>query len=235
MHMRNGNCTGFGGPGDTSQSWSGGDLYLVASGIDTTGAEAVFTPVGGGPSKVVSAYVACGFPGGGEVAVQVQVPALPAGNYNVTMRSNGLGHESVDSNAKPIQIINIFVNAVSGGGANTNCDYTCGGPPGSFPPFVVGTVKVNQAVAFTASGVANYSPSGTAGPNGFGSSCGTTCLAPGLPAVALIGRINGGSWFFIGAGTTVANQWGAGYLELAMNDTNFTDNSGGWTVTVSPQ
>jgi hypothetical protein len=229
MHMRNGNCGGFGGPGDTSQAWSGGDLYLVASGIDTNGVEAVFTPQTGGAAVVVQAYLACGFPGGGDIAAQVQVPALPLGNYNVTMRSNSVGHESVDSNAKPLQIVSIFVNAVSGGQANSN------GPGGPFPPQTIGTIKNGQQVVFSASGTAQYNGTSTSGPAGTAGACGPSCLAPALNAHALIGRFNGGAWFLIGAGTTVTNSNGQGWLELAMNDDDYSDNAGGWTVIVSPQ
>jgi hypothetical protein len=229
MHMHNGTCGGFGGPGDTTQSWSAGDLYLVASGIDTSGVEVVFTPQGGGGSVITAPVHTCGYPFGGDVAVQVQVPALAPGNYNVTMRSNSTGHESPDSNSKPITIIEPFVGAYMGGAANGK------NPGGQFPPFTIGTMQANKSVTISASGLANYGGQ-NAGPDGSGGPCGVFCLAPALPAHALLARVANGSWVLIGSGPTLlTNGASEGWLELAMNDDNYSDNAGGWTVSVSPQ
>lgn len=216
--MRNGTCSGYGGPGDTSQSWSGGDLLIAATGIDVNGGEVVFTPQGGGSSVMVTPYHSCQF-ATGEVAIQVQVPALAAGNYNVTVRSNSLGQESLDSASKPLTIITQFINATSGNGG--------------FGQFV-GTMKANQNFTITASGLAQYNGTSQSGPDG-GGPAGIGFLAPALPAHSLIARINGGAWFLVGSSFSGANNDGEGWLEFAMNDDNYSDNAGGWSVTVSPQ
>jgi hypothetical protein len=218
--MRNGTCGGYGGPGDTSQSWADGDLLIVAAGIDTSGAKVLFTPQGGGPSVLGTEITACGFPESGSVALHVQVPALAPGNYNVTVRSNSLGQESLDSNARPLTIIEQYINAQSGGG-------------GFFQ--VSGTLLANQSYTVSANGVADTGGGVSIGPNGNGSPCGIGCTMPTAARGALIGRINGGGWFVIGASFSGTNVSGQGWLELAVNDDNYLDNFGGFNVTVNPQ
>ncbi len=58
--------------------------------------------------------------------------------------------------------------------------------------------------------------------------------APGLVPWSLVGRIGqNGTPFEIGAGTTITAA-AAGHLYLSVNDNNFGDNSGNWTVNVEP-
>lgn len=74
----------------------------------------------------------------------------------------------------------------------------------------------------------------TYGPNGLtGSSANGAFdfVAPGLPMYSLVGRFGDGDPFFVGEGPTTV--LGDGVLYLAINDNVFTDNDGGFTVTVT--
>jgi hypothetical protein len=61
---------------------------------------------------------------------------------------------------------------------------------------------------------------------------GAQWVAPGLDCYALIGRIGSGQPFVIGNGASV-DAAVDGELMLAVNDDNFADNSGAWSVAVS--
>lgn len=228
--VRNGNCSGYGGPGDTPTTWSGEQLLLVASGIDTTGTRVFFTPSGGGASAEATVLATC--LAEGHQAVHVQVPAVAVGTYDITMRTSAGGTESVNSNTKTLNVETFSVNGMSGGSANSNCG-TCTPPaPGPFGPQLFGIIPAGQTIGISASGQVNNG--GTlVGPQGSGP-C-SECLDPALPRTALIGRWSGGNWFVIGAGGLFTNPGGSDYLQLAINDRDYTDNGGQFSIVVSPQ
>lgn len=90
-----------------------------------------------------------------------------------------------------------------------------------------------QTYRITASGVANYGP-GELTPMGDGRPvCNASALAPGLPCLALVGKIGpSGIPFYVGP----AKRFVApvdGELYLSMNDSYFPDNSGAWAVTIN--
>jgi hypothetical protein len=59
-------------------------------------------------------------------------------------------------------------------------------------------------------------------------------LATTLPCWSLIGRIGQGPSFEVGTAVRLEVTTG-GQLYLSMNDEDFTDNSGAWTVTITIQ
>jgi hypothetical protein len=104
-------------------------------------------------------------------------------------------------------------------------------------------------VSFKASGTINVAggdPDGSNTPNGDGPA-NPTCVAgpseysgswtaPGLPCWALIGRVGNGTPFFIGDSANLDIKT-PGELYLGVNDETgqFGDNSGSWTVQVTPE
>lgn len=104
-------------------------------------------------------------------------------------------------------------------------------------------IVVNGGVSITATGAAdcdvntadeeeihcvNQGPDGNDWPP---TPNGQDWASPGLKAYSLVGSIDGGTPFFIGSGPIVVT--GQGELSLAYNDNIFTDNDGGFTVTVT--
>lgn len=93
------------------------------------------------------------------------------------------------------------------------------------------TLLPGQAVTVTATGAAKTNPAlPPTGPNGDGP-CNAYCLAPNLPAYALVGQVDSGQAQFLGAGPTTVT--GSGPLYLAYNDRVYYDNSGGYQVTIT--
>ena len=98
------------------------------------------------------------------------------------------------------------------------------------------SIPRGATASITAMGTAVwYVPSDlTSTPNGFGTCMneGTfTCLAPGLPFASLVGKVDNGSPFEVGSGPTTAT--GPGELMLGFDDNNFSDNSGGFTASIT--
>jgi hypothetical protein len=229
--VRNGNCGGYGGPGDTPTTWSGNQLLLVASGIGTTGTRVFFTPSGGGSSTEATVLQNCAWVEG-DAAVHVQVPALAVGSYDITIRTTVGANLSADSNAKTLNVEAFVVNGMSGGGANGNCPSCIPPAPGPFGPQSFGQIQAGQTFDIIASGQVNNG--GTLfGPQGSGP-C-SECLDQSLPRTALIGRWSGGNWFLIGSGGQFTNPGAADNLQLAINDRDYTDNGGQYSVVISPQ
>ena len=229
--VRNGNCSGYGGPGDTPTTWSGNQLLLVASGIDTTGTRVYFTPSGGGASTEASVLQNCAW-AEGDAAVHVQVPALAVGSYDITIRTTVGGNQSANSNAKTLNVAEFIVNGAAGGAANGNCG-TCTPPaPGPFGPQLFGLIPAGQTLNISASGDVNNGGQ-LVGPAGSGP-C-SECLDPSLPRTALVGRWSSGNWFVIGTGGQFTNPGAADYLQLAINDRDYTDNAGQFALIISPQ
>jgi hypothetical protein len=97
-------------------------------------------------------------------------------------------------------------------------------------------VVAGQHVSFQASGQLKfaYAADATAGPDG-GSMRLNDYPVPSVPVGALIGRIGNGAPFGIGTQTQPPPMPASGRLQLGTNDNNFDDNSGFFTVVVTPQ
>jgi hypothetical protein len=236
-HVFNGTCLSYAYGGDpqnpvnASTGWSGGNLVIVGTGIESgPGTKIVFASTSGGPVIAAAGYRTCGF-ATGEVAVDVTVPALPSGTYSVTVRSSsGSGPESLDSNAKLLTIAPLTVDAKAGGTANGNHPN-----PGGTTPVWAAIMQPNKQYSISATGLIDYG-GGTTGPNGVGAPSPTDNLAPSLSGVSLVGRINGGAWFQLGTGPIIVSAGGVeALLELAINDSAYNDNTGSFQVTMSPQ
>lgn len=87
----------------------------------------------------------------------------------------------------------------------------------------VGTVYIDPSYPVGPGGVSSCVPS-TTYPN-------LTFPGPNLYCWSLIARVGNGAPFEVGASTFV--RTGAGELYLGVNDNNFTDNSGSWTVNIA--
>jgi hypothetical protein len=94
------------------------------------------------------------------------------------------------------------------------------------------TVKKGDRVVFQTTGQVAIAPGANAGPDGFAGDTGARNAYPvsASPAGALIGRVGGGAAFPIGANTQPITMPANGRLYLGINDSNFTDNSGAFTV-----
>lgn len=95
-------------------------------------------------------------------------------------------------------------------------------------------LKKGLSVTIKATGTAYTaicSPACGTGPNGNANIiCPISCPGPGLVAYSLIGKVGRGHVLFIGSGTRTV--YGRGRLALAYNDGVYTDNSGGYTVSL---
>lgn len=117
--------------------------------------------------------------------------------------------------------------------------------PVSAPWFDTGiSVGIGETVTITASGsvyigalnpssLDYQTPAGSPGSTPRSIAAIVPFLAPGLPLWSLIGRIgSSGTPFEVGSNSTfIVNT--AGELYLSMNDNNFADNSGTWSVTIT--
>ncbi|MEO8681908.1 MAG: hypothetical protein ABI665_22870, partial [Vicinamibacterales bacterium] len=155
---------------------------------------------------------------------------VPDGSFITAVATDTLGNSSEFS---PCTLVNPGVYAVdgkAGGAVNVNSP-----PPDGLPPTATGVfVQAGLSVIVTATGaVANAADSGPWGPGGHPSLVGdSTYLAPGVKAFALVARIGSGPWEFAGAGPIAITAGSDGFLELAVNDSDYDDNSGAFTVTV---
>lgn len=99
------------------------------------------------------------------------------------------------------------------------------------------TVRRGERVAFLASGTVNWGKGAeqTAGPDGSDQVTGSTRRRyplPELGAAGLMGRVGNGKPFPIGANMEPILMPAAGRLSLGINDDNYTDNSGAFTVVI---
>jgi hypothetical protein len=97
------------------------------------------------------------------------------------------------------------------------------------------TVKKGDRVRFTTTGQITFGHSGgqTAGPDGNDSSRNPAFPVPGMPVGGLIGKVGGSAPFPIGANAQSIVMPDDGVLMLGVNDTEFVDNSGFFSVVVS--
>ena len=95
------------------------------------------------------------------------------------------------------------------------------------------SVRKGESLLFCASGEIVFSPDkATSGPAGVGDLDPRTLPVTTLPVGALIGMVDGVS-FPIGARTKPIKMMASGPLLVGVNDWNFRDNSGAFTVQVS--
>ena len=99
------------------------------------------------------------------------------------------------------------------------------------------TVKKGDRVSFQATGqiAFGHSPGQTAGPDGNGEVKNPGYAVPVAGAGALIGKVGNSAAFPIGSNTAPIVMPGDGRLMLGINDDQFGDNSGGFSVVVKKQ
>ena len=101
------------------------------------------------------------------------------------------------------------------------------------------TLNVGDRIGITASGTVHIDPAYPVGPGGTASctpaknyaSSATTFPDPAAPCWSLIARIGNGPPFAVGTSLKFTASAG-GVLYLGVNDNNFADNSGSWTVNI---
>ena len=215
-------------------AWNGFHSYFMVA----TGLEVFVNRAGTDVSVVTLAsdgpYVCCVPPSGGFGYAGATSVAVQAGDtYGFRLRgsqsdsANTLqGTLSVAVGGTPQFAVNVRGTA---GGTELDSYAT----PQAIRVFG-GTLATGQQVTVTATGLVQrgvaFAPNG---PNGDGIACPGSCLAPGLSSLALVARIGGGPWQFVGSGPTVLTATSPGLLEFAVNDNAFTDNTGGFVVNVS--
>lgn len=97
------------------------------------------------------------------------------------------------------------------------------------------TVKKGDRVSFQASGQIQYAAGGSspAGPDGNGAATNASFPVAVMPVGGLIGKVGASAPFPIGANTQPITMPADGRLMLGINDTQFTDNSGSFSVIVT--
>jgi hypothetical protein len=85
------------------------------------------------------------------------------------------------------------------------------------------------------SGSYTYFAGQVGGPPAVGGTEYTSCCSPvdGAAYGAMIGQWTGGAWFVIGSGATLTSPANGDNLLLWVNDTNYVDNLGGFTASIS--
>jgi hypothetical protein len=96
------------------------------------------------------------------------------------------------------------------------------------------TVKKGDKLVFSVAGEVSFAQGATAGPDGNGSFHKQTYPVPTLPVGALIARVGAGTPFGIGTISRPIDMPDSGRLMLGVNDDELGDNSGAFTVTVTP-
>ena len=81
-------------------------------------------------------------------------------------------------------------------------------------------MQPGDQIVSSATGTYNSPGAASVGPAGRipQSSGNTEVLAVNLPELALVARIAGGSWQYVGPGPITLTAWSAGQVELAVND-----------------
>jgi hypothetical protein len=96
------------------------------------------------------------------------------------------------------------------------------------------TVKRGQQIRLNASGSVNISAAANAGPNGNPAATVASSRYPlsNAPVGALIAKIGNGRPFMVGAPADPISMTANGQLFLGVNDDNFGDNTGNYSVTI---
>jgi len=99
------------------------------------------------------------------------------------------------------------------------------------------TVKKGDRIAFQSTGQVSIAPGATANADGFSGDTGprNTYPVPVMPAGGLIGRVGNSAAFPIGSNAQPITMPSDGRLYLGVNDSNFSDNSGTFSVTMIRQ
>ncbi|MBY4127512.1 hypothetical protein HQO83_03810 [Rhodococcus fascians] len=103
---------------------------------------------------------------------------------------------------------------------------TVSGSEAALQPTTV-TLVDNQSITFAATGSVVVADNATVGPAGTLTCNFEDCPIIDAPIGALIGKIGSGPLFVIGDAVTTT---GTGVVSLGINDTNFLDNSGSFSV-----
>ncbi|MCU1384085.1 MAG: hypothetical protein JWL71_2782 [Acidobacteria bacterium] len=131
----------------------------------------------------------------------------------------------------PFDVRGIIVSIPGRAGGTDNVNQS--GPGGSVPVNTGVFVPAGQSVIVSAAG--RYSFGADSGPEGLPGAAPGTFLAPGLTQFAVIARFGPGSaWQPVGAGPVTLTALTSGFLELAVNDDFYDDNSGALTAVVQP-
>lgn len=98
-------------------------------------------------------------------------------------------------------------------------------------------LQAGDHISTSASGLVGVAGSDVQGKNADGAGAGSSCAPagapmPGGPCWALVGRIGGGSPFFVGLNFSATVNSG-GRLYLGVNDDPVSDNWGAWSVNVT--
>jgi len=130
----------------------------------------------------------------------------------------------------------LAAQASAGGRTTVSNTYAVGGlsVPGASTGLVLTTGMTVTVTA--ASAVCPFGGGFCPGPDGYVPWDTTTSayggfVLPGAPAWGLVGKVGSGPWVQVGSGPTALT--GTGELVFAVNDDLFSDNAGGFTVTVS--
>ena len=136
----------------------------------------------------------------------------------------------------------VFVPGTAGGTARALSPAPCPscgpGGPGGIAPVDSGIVlALNEVVTVSASGSITYYL-GSSGVSPDGAEVGrvenlVSTDNWGGATASLFARVGAGGWQYVGSGPTQIVAYQAGTLELAVNDSNYADNGGGWNVTVT--
>ena len=124
----------------------------------------------------------------------------------------------------------VTVPGTSGGLANVNSPGTGTAPVAAF------TLAPGQVVTASATGMVTwFNGPNTSDPNGGLIGTHGQFLDQTLPGISLVARINGGPWQFVGTGPTILGGPGlSGVIEFAVNDSDYSDNGGSFTVAIQP-
>jgi hypothetical protein len=96
------------------------------------------------------------------------------------------------------------------------------------------TVKKGERISFQTNGQIEIAPGAASSPDGFGGDTAARGTYPvaAMPAGGLIARVGNGAAFPIGSNNQQITMPAAGRLYLGINDSNFGDNSGFYSVSV---
>ncbi len=174
---------------------------------------------------------------------------LPVGTYGLSMTftpTDAANFETVTGTVT-LTVVgpapgHVLVPAVAGGLSNTNCLPSCDefplGPGGTAAVSTGVNLSAGSSVTLTATGqvIVGGSNPGPYGPSGTGSA-GTywpqwRFLATSVNQFSLVARIGTGPWQYVGPGPTTVTAAVAGELQLAVNDSQYSDNSGWFDVTI---
>lgn len=99
------------------------------------------------------------------------------------------------------------------------------------------TLNVGDTVTISATGTVTYTFGGPlVSPDGIGPTTAADygLAPPPVSGTSRISPIGTGPWQFVGSGPTIITASTPGLLRLAVNDSLYSDNTGGFTVPITP-